>query len=34
MLKDITVIGGDVEWLPSNAAGLTLAIEGVSMGGE
>lgn len=34
MLKDIVAIGSDIEWLPSNAAGLTLAIEGVSMSGE
>lgn len=34
MLKDISVVGGDVEYLPSNAAGVSLAIEGVSMGGE
>ncbi|MGH9123642.1 MAG: TldD/PmbA family protein, partial [Acidimicrobiales bacterium] len=33
MLLDIVAIGSDLERLPSSAAGLTLAIGGVSMGG-
>jgi PmbA protein len=34
MLLDITYVGGDVEWLPGNAAGQSLAIEGISVSGS
>lgn len=34
MLLSILHIGGDVEWLPSNAAGVTLAISDVALSGE
>ena len=33
MLKDVTAIGSDIEWLPGAAAGQTLAIADVSMAG-
>jgi PmbA protein len=33
MLLDVVAIGSDLERLPSSAAGLTLAIDGVSMSG-
>ena len=33
MLQHIAFIGGDVEWLPGAAAGLTLAIDDMSMSG-
>ena len=33
MLLDIVAIGNDVDWLPSNAAGVTLAIGGMSLSG-
>jgi PmbA protein len=34
MLKEIVAIGGDLEWLPGLAAGMTLAIADVSMSGS
>jgi PmbA protein len=34
MLQHVLAIGNDVEWLPSAAAGLTLAIGDVAMSGE
>jgi PmbA protein len=34
MLLDIAAIGSDHEWLPSGPAGLTLVIDGVSLGGS
>jgi PmbA protein len=34
MLLDIVAIGGDLDWLPSSAAGLSLVIEGVSVSGS
>jgi PmbA protein len=34
MLQHVLAIGNDVEWLPSSAAGLTLAIGDVAMSGE
>jgi PmbA protein len=34
MLLDIVAIGGDVDWLPSRAAGLTLVIRDVTMSGQ
>lgn len=33
MLLDIIAIGGDVRWLPGNAAGVTLAIKDVALSG-
>jgi PmbA protein len=33
MLQSVVAVGGDVEWLPGSAAGLTLAIAEVSMSG-
>ena len=33
MLLDVEAIGGDVDWLPSRAAGLSLVISGVTMSG-
>jgi PmbA protein len=34
MLLDIVAIGGDVDWLPSRAAGLSLVIRDVTMSGQ
>ena len=34
MLLDIVEIGGDLDWLPMSAAGLSLVIEGVSVSGS
>ncbi len=34
MLLDVVAIGGDLERLPSSAAGLTLAIGDISMSGH
>ncbi len=33
MMQQVTHIGSDLEWLPASAAGLTLAIEGLSLAG-
>jgi PmbA protein len=33
MLLGVTAVGNDLEWLPSGAAGVTLAISEMSMGG-
>jgi PmbA protein len=33
MLQDIVAIGGDVDWLPSRAHGLSLVIRDVTMSG-
>jgi PmbA protein len=33
MLQHVVAVGDDVEWLPSSAAGMTLAIADVSLGG-
>jgi PmbA protein len=33
MLKEAVAVGNDVDWLPGSAAGVTLAIDGVSMSG-
>jgi PmbA protein len=33
MLKDVVSVGADLRWLPGGAAGLTLAISDVSLGG-
>ena len=33
MLLDVQAVGGDVDWLPSRAAGLSLVISGVTMSG-
>lgn len=34
MLLDIVHVGSDVEWLPGNAAGQSMAIEGISVSGS
>lgn len=34
MLQDVVAIGSDVEWLPGGAAGVTLAITGISLSGS
>jgi PmbA protein len=34
MLQSIVAIGSDLEWLPGNAAGMSLAIADVAMSGE
>ena len=34
MLKDVTAVGSDLEWLPGGAAGVTLAIGDVTLSGE
>lgn len=34
MLLDVAEVGGDVDWLPSRAAGLSLVINDVMMSGE
>lgn len=34
LLQGIEVVGGDIEWLPSAAAGLTIAIGDVAMSGS
>jgi PmbA protein len=34
MLQHVIAIGNDIEWLPSSAAGITLAIGDVAMSGE
>lgn len=34
MLLDIVFVGNDVEWLPSSAAGQSLAIEGIAVSGS
>jgi PmbA protein len=34
MLLHVVAIGSDLEWLPGNAAGLTLAVDDVSMSGS
>lgn len=34
MLKDVVAIGNDLEWLPGGSAGVTLAIDGLSLSGQ
>ena len=34
MLKDVTAVGSDLEWLPGGAAGVTLVIGDVSLSGS
>ena len=34
LLQGIEVVGGDIEWLPSAAAGLTITIGDVAMSGS
>ncbi len=34
MLMEIVAIGSDIEWLPGGSAGLTLAIDGISLSGS
>jgi PmbA protein len=33
MLLDVTAVGGDLEWLPMNAAGVSLVIRDVTVSG-
>jgi PmbA protein len=33
MLMDVLAIGSDIEWLPGGSAGVTLAIDGISLSG-
>jgi PmbA protein len=33
MLLDVVAIGSDIEWLPGGSAGVTLAIDGMSLSG-
>ena len=33
MLRDVVAVGNDLEWLPGSAAGVTVAIDGMSMSG-
>jgi hypothetical protein len=33
MLKDVSAVGADLEWLPMSAAGLSLVIRDVTMSG-
>jgi hypothetical protein len=33
MLQHIVAVGSDVEWLPSSAAGVSLAIAEIAMSG-
>ena len=34
MLQDVVGIGNDLTWLPGGAAGVSLAVEGVSLSGR
>lgn len=34
MLKDVVAVGGDVEWLPGGAAGVTLVLRDVTVSGS
>ena len=34
MLLDVIEVGADVEWLPMGAAGVSLAVDGVMVGGS
>jgi hypothetical protein len=34
MLLDVVAVGNDLEWLPGVAAGVTLAIGQMSLGGS
>jgi PmbA protein len=33
MLLDVVAVGGDLEWLPMDAAGVTLVVSDVTMSG-
>jgi PmbA protein len=33
MLLDVVEVGGDVEWLPMSASGVTLVVRDVTMSG-
>jgi PmbA protein len=33
MLKNMVAIGGDVDWLPARAVGVSVVIEGITMSG-
>jgi PmbA protein len=34
MLLDIREVGGDLDWLPMSAVGMSLVIEGISLSGS
>jgi PmbA protein len=34
MLKDVSAVGSDLEWLPGSAAGVTVVIGDVSLSGS
>ena len=34
MLLDVVEVGGDVDWLPMSAAGVTLVIADLTLSGE
>jgi PmbA protein len=34
MLKDVVAVGGDLQWLPMSAAGVSLVIEDVTVSGQ
>jgi PmbA protein len=34
MLKDVAAVGGDVEWLPMSAAGVSLVVHDVTVSGQ
>ncbi|HET9733247.1 MAG TPA: TldD/PmbA family protein [Acidimicrobiales bacterium] len=34
MLLDVSHVGNDMEWLPGSAAGVTLAVDGISLSGS
>jgi PmbA protein len=34
MLHDIVEVGGDIDWLPMRAAGMSLVIDDVTMSGS
>jgi PmbA protein len=33
MLQDVRAVGGDIDWLPMRAAGVSLVISDVTMSG-
>jgi len=34
MLLDVAEVGGDIEWLPMSAAGLSLVVNDVTVSGD
>ena len=34
MLMEVLAVGSDLEWLPGGSAGVTLAIDGMSLSGS